>query len=112
MNRDSYEQLLADAKREAIDTLGHNPSPARVQHALDVLVQRVATVTRDFHLANLMGVDEVAQHLGVAPANVRQMLIRRNQRAPLGHKIGKNTWIVDIDELPALERDERKKSTP
>lgn len=109
MNRDSYNQLIAAAKAEATETMGRNPSPQRIQHALDVMAQRVAAATRDFHLTNLMGIDDLATHLGVGNSAVRYMLIRRNAESPLGRKIGKNTWIVDIDELPRLEQDRRYK---
>lgn len=110
MDRHSYEQLIESAKAEATDAIGRNPSEQRTRHVLDIFAQRVAAATRDFHLTNLMGIDDAAQRLGVAPANVRQMLIRRNRTSPVGAKIGKNTWIIDIDELPLLERDERRKN--
>jgi len=41
---------------------------------------------------------------------LRRLLIRRNAESPIGLKTGR-AWIVDIDELPALERDRRHKET-
>lgn len=111
MNRESYEQLIADAKNEASETIGNNTSPQRIEYAMDILAQRVAAVTRDYHLTNLMGVDDVAERLGVDVSAIRHLLIRRNEEAPLGMKIGKNTWVVDIDELPMLEQDRRRKTS-
>jgi len=109
MNRATYNQLIADAKAEALFALGPSPSPQRVQHVLDTLAQRVAAATRDFHLTNLMGIEELATHLGTTDSAVRRLLIRRNAESPLGLKTGR-AWIVDIDELPALERDRRRRT--
>jgi len=109
MNRATYNQLIADAKAEALFALT-NPSPQRIQHVLDTLAQRVAAATRDFHLSNLMGIEELAAHLGTTDSAVRRLLIRRNAESPIGLKTGR-AWIVDIDELPALERDRRRKET-
>lgn len=110
MNRESYEQMIAAAKVEATETMGHNPSPQRVQHALDVFAKRVATATRTFHLSNLMSVEELAQHLGKAERSVRDTLDRRHASDGIGRRVGKNTWLIDIDELPLLQQDRRKKN--
>lgn len=109
MNYESYEQLIASAKTEATEALGHSPSPQRLAHVLDVFAQRVAAATRDYHLTNLMSAEQAAQQLGVQESAVRRLLIRRNLEAPLGQKVGKNTWIIDIDELPMLREDRRHK---
>ncbi len=111
MKREAYEQLLDAAKAEAVATLGDNPSSQRIQHAMDILAQRVAAVTRDYHLLNLMSVEELAQRLAVSDRAVRYLLDRRHTSDGIGRRIGKNTWIVDIDELPALESDRRQKQS-
>jgi len=109
MNRESYEQLIRDAKAEATETMGHHPSPERIDHALDVMARRIAAATRDYHLQGLMSADEAAHQLGVEESAVRYTLIRRNRTGALGRKVGKNTWVIDIDELPLLAEDRRRK---
>lgn len=109
MDRQSYEQLIAQAKADAVETMGHTPSSQRIEHALDIFAQRVASATRSFHLLNLMGAEDVARHLGREPVSTRQLLARRHANDGIGARLGKNTWIIDIDELPMLEQDRRRK---
>jgi hypothetical protein len=105
MNRESYEQLIVEAKIEALETIGNNTSPQRIEYAMDMLAERVAAITREYHLTNLMGLDDAAKHLGIETSVVRQMLIGRNQQEPIGKMIGNDTWVIDIDDLHSLAQE-------
>lgn len=110
MNRAQYEQQLERAVDEAKEIIGEGrPSPTRLNHALTVLAQRVASASRDYHLLNLTTADELAERWGVSRRAVQYTAQRRHERFAAGMKIG-NKWVFDIDEIPLLEQDFRRKN--
>lgn len=111
MNRETYDQLMEQAIAEAKATLGEGrPSPARLDHTLTVLAQRVAAYSRDYHLLNLVTADELAERWGVTNRAVQMLAKRRHDRFGTGRRVG-NKWVFDIDEIPLLEQDFRFKAT-
>jgi hypothetical protein len=110
MDRNAYDQMIATAIDEAIESIGEGrPSPARLRHALEVLAKRSASLSRDYHLLNLTTADELAERWGVTRRAVQMLAKRRHERFGAGMMIG-NKWVFDVDELPLLEQDLRRKA--
>lgn len=110
MNAEQYEQTIQRAIDEAKATIGEGQlSPTRLDHALTVLAQHVAAASRDYHLLNLTTADELAERWGVTRRAVQMLAVRRHARFGAGMKIG-NKWVFDIDEIPLLEQDLRRKT--
>lgn len=110
MNTEQYEQLIQRAIDEAKEIIGDgHPSPMRVETALAKLAQRVAGASRDYHLHNLTTADELAERWGVTRRAVQMLAKRRHARFGTGAMIG-NKWVFDIDEIPTLEQDMRRKT--
>lgn len=110
MNINQYDQAIQQAIDEAKQAIGEGrPSPTRLDHALTVLAQRVAAASRNYHLLNLTTADELAEQWGVSNRAVQRTAQRRHERFGAGMKIG-NKWVFDIDEIPLLEQDLRRKT--
>lgn len=102
MNRSDYEQMVASAIAEATETIGEGqPSPARLRHALTVLVQRVESATRSYELLNLRTVDDLAAEFGLSPRRIRALAVTRHERYGIGMKIG-TTWLWSASEIERM----------
>lgn len=111
MNTEQYEQLIAQAIAEAKDTIGEGrPSPARVDHALTQLAQRVARLSRDYYLLNLVTLPELAQEWGIPLRALQLKAADRHRRYGTGMLIG-GTWVFAPDEVELLRRDLRRSRT-
>jgi hypothetical protein len=109
MNRDAYDQLVAQASEEAIDRLLPNGGGGRVtehqlRSALDVFAQRVASHTRSYELLNIATADELAERWSISKRRVQAIIAHRHERWGYGRKIG-NTWVVSAAEIPLIEPD-------
>lgn len=110
MNRESYDQMVEQSIEEALATIGEGrPSPVRLRHALEVLSKRAASISRDYHLLNLTTADDLAERWGVSRRAVQMLAKRRHARFGTGMMIG-NKWVFDVDEIPLLEQDMRRKT--
>lgn len=108
MTAEQYEQMVTAAIAKAAEGLGRNPSPARTEHVLTVLAQTAASLSRDYHLLNLITAAELAERWGVTHRAARALAARRHAQFGTGRLVGK-TWLFDIDEIPLLEQDFRRR---
>lgn len=105
VSRDQLDGLIAQAIAEAKDTIGEGrPSPARLEHALTVLTQRVADSTRDYTLSNLRTVDDLAAEFGVSERRIRAIATHRHERFGVGMRLG-HTWVWSPEEVEAMRPD-------
>lgn len=108
MNRDQFDAAVAAAIAEAKETIGEGrPSPARLDHALSVLAQRIESAARDYHLLGLRTVPELAEEWNVDLRSLQQRAQRRHERYGIGRLIG-TTWVLAADEIETLRQDMRQ----
>lgn len=110
MNKESYEELLAEAKAKAIEQIAYHTTPEGISYILGVFAIRVAAISRDYQLANLTTADELAEKRGVTNRSVQRLAKRRHDRYGTGRMIG-NKWVFAVDEIELLEADLRQGST-
>jgi hypothetical protein len=113
VNKEAYEQMVEREIQDAIDRLmphggGATVTETRLRTVLDVVAKRVATATKAYHLLNLTTADDLAEQWGVSVRAIQRTAQRRHERFGAGRKIG-NKWVFDVDEVPLLEQDMRRK---
>lgn len=114
MNRETYEDMIKREIQDAIERLlphggGATITETHLRAVLKIVAGRVATATKAYHLLNLTTADDLAVEWGVGVRAIQRTAQRRHEQFGVGKKIG-NKWVFDVDEIPLLEQDMRRKA--
>lgn len=108
MDKSQYDAAVESAVANAVERLGHTPSPALAETVLTDLATQAARLSRDYHLLNLTTAADIAERLGVSMRAVQAKAARRHAEFGIGAQIG-GMWVFAADEVESMLADLREK---
>lgn len=107
MDRQTHEQIIADAIAQAVATLLPDGagivSAPRLRQALDRIGALAFREGQSYALLSLLTVEDVADQLGISARRVRALAAERHERFGIGYRVpGTGAWLFRPEELDAL----------